>query len=281
MKGVEMKVIKKINNNVVLAKMSDGSDAFIMGKGLGFRKTPFILSNTDSVIEKIYTQKDENTDKYLEIFTSIPLPVVVVTEDIIEQGKQLLNTELNDLLLFSLSDHIKTAIERQTVSEEVINTLHWEIKHIYPTETKVGVYALEQIEKELGVRLPQEEASLIALHFVNAQLKEGTDFSETGKITQIIKDIITIVRYNLKQKVDEDSINFARFVTHLRYFIFRQINNESLNEQTELYDVVKKTAELELECLKRICMYLENNYDWHITNDEQLYLLLHLKRLAK
>ncbi|MGM0216785.1 PRD domain-containing protein [Enterococcus sp. AZ109] len=276
-----MKVIKKINNNVVLAKMSDGSDAFIMGKGLGFRKTPFILRNDDPVIEKIYTQKDENTEKYLDIFTKIPLPVVLVTENIIEKGKQLLNTELNDLLLFSLADHIKNAIERQSISEDVINTLHWEIKHIYPTETQIGNYALKQIEQELLVRLPQEEASLIALHFVNAQLKEGTDFSETGKITQIIKDIITIVRYNLKQQVDEDSINFARFVTHLRYFIFRQINNESLNEQTELYDVVKKTAELELECLKRICMYLENNYEWHITTDEQLYLLLHLKRLAK
>ncbi|WP_207940957.1 beta-glucoside operon transcriptional antiterminator [Enterococcus sp. DIV2402] len=275
-----MKVIKKINNNIVMAKMRDGSEVFVVGRGLGFRQTPFILNDNDEIIEKIFTQQDKNADKYMAIFTQIPLPIINITEKIIEEGKELLQANLNELLLFSLADHINNSVEREEGTDEVINTLHWEIKHIYPTETKIGEYALSLIKEKTAITLPKEESSLIALHFVNAQLKNGADFSETSKITQIIKDIVTIVKYNLKKNINEDSINFARFVTHLRYFIFRQINNESLNEQSELYEVVKKTAEQELECLKKICLYLENNYNWHVTTDEQLYLLLHLKRLS-
>jgi beta-glucoside operon transcriptional antiterminator len=275
-----MKVIKKINNNIVMAKMRDGSEVFVVGRGLGFRQTPFILNDNDEIIEKIFTQQDKNADKYMAIFTQIPLPIINITEKIIEEGKELLQANLNELLLFSLADHINNSVEREEGTDEVINTLHWESKHIYPTETKIGEYALSLIKEKTAITLPKEESSLIALHFVNAQLKNGADFSETSKITQIIKDIVTIVKYNLKKNINEDSINFARFVTHLRYFIFRQINNESLNEQSELYEVVKKTAEQELECLKKICLYLENNYNWHVTTDEQLYLLLHLKRLS-
>jgi beta-glucoside operon transcriptional antiterminator len=263
-----------------MAKMRDGSEVFVVGRGLGFRQTPFILNDNDEIIEKIFTQQDKNADKYMAIFTQIPLPIINITEKIIEEGKELLQANLNELLLFSLADHINNSVEREEGTDEVINTLHWESKHIYPTETKIGEYALSLIKEKTAITLPKEESSLIALHFVNAQLKNGADFSETSKITQIIKDIVTIVKYNLKKNINEDSINFARFVTHLRYFIFRQINNESLNEQSELYEVVKKTAEQELECLKKICLYLENNYNWHVTTDEQLYLLLHLKRLS-
>lgn len=70
--GVYMKVIKKINNNIVMAKMRDGSEVFVVGRGLGFRQTPFILNDNDEIIEKIFTQQDKNADKYMAIFTQIP-----------------------------------------------------------------------------------------------------------------------------------------------------------------------------------------------------------------
>ena len=276
-----MKVTKKINNNVVLALTEDGSEVFVVGKGLGFQKTPFILNKSDPVIEKIFVQNDSDTERYMEIFSKIPLQTILVSEKIIEEGKKMLNSPLNDMLLLSLADHIQNAIERTNSNEELVNTLHWELKHIYPTETKIGEKAVLLVNEELSASLPKEEASFIALHFVNAQLKQGTEFSETAKVTQIIKDIVTIVKYNLKRNINEDSVNFARFITHLRYFIFRQFNNESLNEQTDLYDIVSQAATNELECVKRICLYLDNNYGWRITTDEQLYLLLHLKRLSK
>lgn len=275
---INIKAIKKINNNVVLVKLDDGKEAFVLGKGVGFKKTPYDIEQNDPVIEKIFIQNDVNTNRYIEIFNQIKMPVIMVTEDIISKGKSMLSTDLSETLLFTLADHINNAIQRPNQTDELVNTLHYEVKHIYPTENKIGEYAIEEISKKLNIKLPQEESSLIALHFVNAQLKSN-DFSETSKITQIIKDIITIVKYNMKSEIDENSINFSRFVTHLRYFIIRQINGESLNEKNDLYEVVSKTAEKELGCLKKICEYLEVNHQWNVTTDEQLYLLLHLKRI--
>lgn len=274
-----MNALKKINNNVVLAQKEDGAEIFVVGKGLGFRKTPYVLDEKDPAIEKIFVVSDAYIERYMEVFTKIPTPTILVTEEIIGMGKDSLKTDLNDSLLYSLADHINNAIENHKSDDSISNTLHWEIKHIYPSENKIGEKALEIIKKRLSIQLPKEESSFIALHFVNAQLNSEQGFSETAKVTKIIKDILTIVRFNLKKNLDEESSNFARFIIHLRYFVSRQVNKETFNEQSELYEVISRYAMEEVECVKRICLYLDNNYGWHVSNDEQLYLLLHLKRL--
>ena len=48
-----MKIVKKLNNNVVLALNDKDEEIIVVGKGLGFRKTPYVLEDL-SLIEKKY-----------------------------------------------------------------------------------------------------------------------------------------------------------------------------------------------------------------------------------
>jgi beta-glucoside operon transcriptional antiterminator len=277
--GGKMRVIKKINNNVVLAKNDKEEEVFVVGKGLGFMKTPYELDESSQVIEKIFVQKDNL--KFNTLFNNIPAEIIIVTEDIISQGKQFLGTKLNDGMLIALSDHINTAIDRNKSGEELSDTLQSELKHIYPSEVAMGHQALEIIKDKLGIQLPKSEAGFIALHFVNGQLN-SSDFTETAKITKIIKDILSIVKYYYKVNFDEQSINFSRFVTHLRYFIHRLMNNEDLTQDNiDLFEIIKSEASKEIACIDKINIYLIDNYGWTISNSEKLYLILHLKRVTK
>ncbi|RPK03078.1 PRD domain-containing protein [Priestia endophytica] len=274
-----MRVIKKINNNVVLAINDNEEEIFVVGKGLGFMKTPYNLENSSEKIEKIFVQ-NENL-KFNMLFKSIPSDVILVAEEIISQGREYLGVNLNDTMLIALSDHINTALNRYEDGEEVINSYQWEMKHIYPTEAALGFKSLSIIKEKLGVELPESEASFIALHFVNGQLNSN-DFTETAKINKIMKDILNIIKYHYQVNIDEQSINYARFVTHIRYFLLRLMNNESLNQDNgDVFEIIKSGAKKELDCIDKIDKYLKDNYNWDFPKNEKLYLILHLQRVMR
>ena len=68
-----MKIVKKLNNNVVLALNDKEEEIIVVGKGLGFRKTPYILEDL-SLIEKKYVIPQST--KASEILESIPNEVI-------------------------------------------------------------------------------------------------------------------------------------------------------------------------------------------------------------
>ena len=273
-----MKIVKKLNNNVVLALNDKEEEIIVVGKGLGFRKTPYILEDL-SLIEKKYVIPQST--KASEILESIPNEVIKVTEKIIRSGYKELNMEFNADILLTLSDHINFAIQRNKEGIQVRNPLQWEIKHMYPKEYEIGFHSLDIIENELGVKLDKNEAAFIALHFINAQLGKH-DMTETTKITTIMGEILNLIKYKFKIEFNEDSFEFTRFVTHIRYFIIRQVNNKPLdNDNNDMFSLMKDKLTEELECVEIIEKHLNKNYGWKCTNDEKLYLMLHIQRIRK
>ncbi|MDO5778988.1 MAG: PRD domain-containing protein [Clostridium sp.] len=273
-----MKILKKLNNNVVLALNERGEEIIVTGKGLGFRKMPYILEDI-SLIEKKYIVP-KNT-KASEILESIPNEVIKVTEKVIRSGYKELNMEFNADILLTLSDHINFAIQRSKEGVEIRSPLQWEIKHIYPKEYKIGFNSIEIIENNLGIKLDKNEAAFIALHFINAQIGNH-DMTETTKITTIMGEILSLIKYKFKIEFNEDSFEFTRFVTHIRYFIIRQVNNKPLdNDNNDMFDLMKDKLTEELGCVEIIEKHLNKNYGWKCTNDEKLYLMLHIQRIRK
>jgi beta-glucoside operon transcriptional antiterminator len=272
-----MKVIKKVNNNVALAVNDRNEEVFVVGKGLGFLKTPYEITD-ENIIEKIYVAP--KNIKMFDILNDIPIEDICLAEEIIQAGKRILEKELNSNLLLTLSDHISFALQRSKSGSQVKSPLEWEVKNLYPEETKVGQEALKIVKEKTGVSLPQSEVTFIALHFVNAQTSSG-DMSETTKITAIIGEILSIIKYHFKIDFDETSLNFTRFITHMRYFIKRQMSSKALqNENEEIFQMVRVKYIEEIKCVEKIEKFLEDNYGWSCSNDEKLYLVLHIQRLT-
>lgn len=273
-----MKIVKKLNNNVALALNDKDEEIIVVGKGLGFRKTPYILEDI-FLIEKKYVIPQ--TTKASQILDSIPNEVIRVTEQVIRSGYIELNMEFNVDILLTLSDHINFAVQRSKEDIKIRSPLQWEIKHLYPKEYTIGCNSLDIIEKEIGVRLNRNEATFIALHFINAQIGKQ-DMTETTKITTMMGEILNLIKYKFKIEFYEDSFEFTRFVTHIRYFIMRQVSSKPLdNENNDMFVLMKDKLIEELDCVHIIEKHLEKNYGWKCTNDEKLYLMLHIQRIRK
>lgn len=273
-------IIEKIfNNNAIVAKDSDNRELVVMGRGIGFKKS--VGEKVDeTLIEKTFILKQNDaSEKFKLLLEDIPTEYVSVCYDIIEYAKNMLNTKLNDYIYVTLTDHIYNAIKMFDEGLENPNPLIWEIKKFYPKEFQVGLKALEFIEDELNKKLPDDEAGNIALHLINAQINSSFNKVENvAEQTKKIHDILNIVMYTYGITLDEKSISYERFITHLRFFFQRLNKKEQLKEVDDyLFKKVKTKYKKAYDCMLKIEKYLETE----LSNEEKLYLTLHIQRVTQ
>ncbi|UGB30242.1 BglG family transcription antiterminator LicT [Metabacillus sp. B2-18] len=273
-----MKIEKVFNNNVVSAFNEENIELVIMGKGLAFQKRPGDEIDDDK-IEKVFTLKNKDmSERFKTLLYEVSIELMEVTEEVIKKAKSKLGRELNDSIYVSLTDHINFAIERNKKGLDIKNALLWEIKKLYKDEFSLGVEALGMIKEKLDVTLPEDEAGFIAMHIVNAELNE--EMPNIVNITKTMQDILKIVKYHFKMDFNEESLNFFRFVTHLKFFAQRLYSKTYMEGEDDfLFEAVKNKHKQAYECTEKINDYVERQFDYELTNDEKLYLTIHIERV--
>ncbi len=274
-----MKIAKVYNNNVISAFNEKNEELVVMGRGLAFQKKPGDSIDEDK-IEKIFALKNNDmSEKFKTLLYEVPIEYMEVTEDIIKIAKSRLGRNLNDSIYISLTDHIHFAVERNEKGYDIKNALLWEIKRFYKQEFIIGMEALKIIQEKLGVLLPEDEASFIAMHIVNAELNQ--EMPNVANITKVMQDILNIVKYHFKMDFDEESLNYFRFITHLKFFAQRLYSKTSIEDDDPfLFETVREKHKAAFECTEKINEYIENQFDYSLTNNEKLYLIIHIQRVV-
>lgn len=270
--------VKSLNNNLVLVLDSHQEELILFGKGIGFKK-----KKGDQISEvevsKIYQVKGSQPTSILD---ELSPEILSVTEKIIQLGEERLHQKLSTSILISLADHLQYAIERKQMNTQLAeNTLQWEIKYLYYKEFELGECALTIIHQELDITLPEAEASFIALHFVNAQ-DEKESKNETLLIAAITKDMVKIIQSLFGVALNKESINYSRFVTHIRYFMNRQFHQreEVKNSEGTLYTIIQEQYPKSYACALMIRELLKKDYQFTISDDEMIYLIIHIERVV-
>ena len=273
-----MKIDKIINNNIVSAIEADGKEVVIMGRGLGFGMKPG-KEIPEGKIEKVFRLDSQNsTDKFKELLANLPLEHIQASTEIINYAKSVLNRRLNQSIYITLTDHINFAIERFKERMVFTNPLLNEIKTFYKEEYLIGEYAVALIERRIGITLPVDEAGFIALHIVNAEY--NTAMRDTIDITNLIQNVVKIVKEYFSMDLDETSLNYQRFVTHLRFLAQRIIGGEMLNsENPEFNQLISQMYPEEYACSLKLKDYIQVTYHHDVTEEETAYLAVHIKRI--
>ena len=276
-------IIKKIfNNNSILALNSDKREVVVMGCGIGFKKNIGDLIDQNKV-EKTFILKEKDTsEKFRMILEDIPEEIIYVCYDIIEYAKNILNKELSEYIYITLTDHINNAIKLHKEGLNLYNIILWEVKKFYPEEFKIGLKALSFIKSELDIELPEDEAANIALHLLNSQINNSyKEIGDIAKQAKMINDILNIIRYTYNITLDENSLSYDRFITHLRFF-FKRLNKrdneiDKIEEKDDfLLQQVKEKYVDAYKCMLKIEEYLEKE----LNDEEKLYLTVHIQRIT-
>ncbi|MCB6637306.1 PRD domain-containing protein [[Ruminococcus] torques] len=274
-----MQVIKKLNNNFAICMDKEGKELIAYGKGIGFPKVPYELTDLNQIDRTFY----DIDDKYLDLLQELPEKVLDFAAKLVDIAHNELQYELNPNLVMTLADHIHFCIQRARKKIVVQMPLISEIEQSFPKEAKIGKYAVRQMERRFAVQLNENEASGIAISFANARnsAEKKADTSIQKWFHEALEDTISIVEDTVGILIERESFNFARYSSHLMYLLKRIDSNQTLDTDNGImYQSIREEFPEIAECIDKIEVYFEKRFDIQLSKEEKMYLMLHINRIC-
>ncbi len=278
--GRDMEIKQIINNNVVIS--DDGSgEVIVFGKGIGFNGK--VGQKIDpSAIEKTFVLQNEGFDPSLRAFLDdIPYDVVKFGVKATDYIVRCSNKKISRRILIPLTDHIYSCIERNDSGVRFDTMLSYNVRYLYKDEYKIAEDVIDMMVSDFGIEADKQEAAFITTHIVNAEL--DTDIKDIYTATDIISMSVETVEEFFNIRLNNDDINFARFITHLQFFAKRMVKNTFLEEDTDIE--INKHINLrypnEYKCAKLIGEKIKERYGFQIEDNEYTYLTIHIARLLR
>lgn len=274
-----MRIVKIINNNVVLAD-DDGSPVILTGRGIGFQRSKGQLVDASKIAQSFYPTTREEYENLRDYLADIPPEYIALAKQITQMAENEWNTAFEQSTVIALADHLVFATKRAQSGLVIRHPLRNEVPHLFHGEYQMGKRAIA-IVREQGMMIDDDEAVAITLHFINALAFTGNDLPKTFAMTEVISQIFDVLNSAYGRELTVDSLNAARFVTHLRFFFARAHAGKQLSEHPNSFnESVRDSFPEAYRNAQNVRSLLELHLGTPLTEDEQAYLTLHVERLS-
>ncbi|MEU4685809.1 PRD domain-containing protein [Streptomyces xinghaiensis] len=276
-----MKVLRVLNNNVVLARDEKGQEVILTGRGIGFGSSQGKPVDA-ALVKRVFVPADgRDPDHLAEALALISEEVLhaVVTalgEVGIEERESTRPT-----LAIAVADHIAGALERAARGIAIEYPLRAEVQTLYATEYAQAQRLLRAINDRLTPELDASEATALALHLVNAGFVSG-DLSFTYTMTGVIQQMLAVVRERYSLGVfDASSMGAARFITHVRYLFVRiQQQKQLKGQESTIGKGIRQHYPEATRTAQQLATIVELRLGQQLSEDEVSYLALHVARMT-
>lgn len=274
-----MEILRVFNNNVVLARADTGSEVILTGRGLGFQVKPGQPVDPAKIVRTFVPEDGRSPDSLGSMVASIPPEILSLADEALEAGRAELDIRRSTVLTVALADHLNFAIKRQQNGIDFEYPLEAEVSHLYPAELRAARRILAHVNAAQAVPLADGEAVSIAMHLVNAGFAAG-DLSFTYQMTGVFAQLFDVLEQASGRPIGRDTVNSARFITHLRYFFVRATSGKQLDEgASKLSTAIRDSYPEAYATALRLQSVLELRLGDAMTEDEATYLTLHVARL--
>lgn len=162
------RIVQALNNNVALVKNEQDDQAVVMGLGIVFQKKKGDLI-TPSKVEKVFLLKtEESKENFLTLLKNIPLDILTVTYNMIDDLVAKYHFPVQEYLYVSLTDHVYLVYQKLVKGAYQDSHLP-DISAAYVTEFQMAQEAVAILSQKLSVTFPDDEVGRMALHFINAK----------------------------------------------------------------------------------------------------------------
>lgn len=267
-------VIKSLNNNMVLVK-DNGIEKILLSKGIGFNKKLGDIICEDVVVDKIFSIEDKQNQKNLkEVYSRVDGEFVAICEEAIAEICEELGEELNESIHIGLIDHLALAMKRLKNKEEIVNPFIVEIETLYNIEFEMAKKIIKKIQRKYKVKFPKGEVGFITLHIHSA--RHGRNLSNTIKYSYICNKIIEHIEYSFNTKINKKSLDYARFLSHIRFTMERVLTD--INLKNDLIDVIKSSYPKSYKVSEESSKIIEEALDKKVAEGEIAYIAMHIER---
>ena len=271
-----MKIFKVINNNMVSVKNNDGTETMLKGLAIGYGAKPGDTVDESKIEKRFILESKSVARKFNDIAVGIDKRIIDACVDVISEIISKSKEPLSNNLYLSIIDHVNILMDRMKEGYVFDNFVLWDLKRIYPDEYAIAKWAVQELSNKLECDIPYDEASFLTLHIVSAE--KGRTMQNAYEETNTINEIVEILGKHVPFKEEGNDYFYNRFITHVRYLVENKgnriegnhrRNNMMLETFTNAYPVLAN-------CVEEVNKYLIDKKKWSLSNDEKLYLIIHL-----
>lgn len=267
-------VTKIFNNNIILVNSED-KEKILFAKGIGFGKKPGYVVPKGIKVDKIFTIADsDNIENLNTMIEKVDNDFFVVCEEAIYEISEKINQELNESIHIGLIDHLYFAIKRLKNNEEIENPFLVEIETLYSKEYMLADMVAKKVGAYCNVDIPDGEIAFIALH-IHSAINNGK-ISNTLKNSYLGSTIVEHVEDRLNIEIDRKSLDYARFLTHIKFAIQRIMENIHINN--ELTKIIKSSYKESFSIAEEVAEIIEDELGIKVMEDEVTFLTIHIER---
>lgn len=273
-----MRIIKKINSSAVMCIDDDGRQLVALGRGIGFCEVGSTLG-----IDRIERTFYDVDARYLEALGSLPREIVEFASQFADIASGMFSYELSPNIAFILADHIAFAIKRARENIAFKTPLAFDVAQQYPLEYRLGTLIVQRIESTFNVRLAEDEAAGMVMVLINNITKPGDSESacDGHEFCRFLERATLLIERIMRVKIDRSSFNYARYATHLQYLFRRVKAGEAIeSSNAPMYASLKESYPAERRCAERIEKLIVQETGKGLSDEEKLYLLLHVNRIV-
>lgn len=275
--GVNIKrgiVIKALNNNMVLIK-EHGVEKILLAKGIGFNKKFGDILEDNLEVDKVFSIEDKkNQENLKEVYNRVNGEFVAICEEALAEISEELGEELNETIHIGLIDHLAIAMKRLKNKEQINNPFIVEIETLYSVEFEMAKKIVNKLQDKYEIDFPEGEIGFITLHIHSA--RNGKMLSNSIKYSYLSNKIIIYIEEKFNSKIDKRSLDYARFLSHVRFTIERVLTDTVL--KNDLTEIIKKSYPVSYEIAEGASKIIEETLDKKVCDDEVAYIAMHVER---
>ena len=275
--GVNIKkgiVIKALNNNMVLIK-EHGVEKILLAKGIGFNKKFGDILEDNLEVDKVFSIEDKkNQENLKEVYNRVDGEFVAICEEALAEISEELGEVLNETIHIGLIDHLAIAMKRLKNKEQINNPFIVEIETLYSVEFEMAKKIVNKLQDKYEIDFPEGEIGFITLHIHSA--RNGKMLSNSIKYSYLSNKIIIYIEEKFNSKIDKRSLDYARFLSHVRFTIERVLTDTVL--KNDLTEIIKKSYPISYEIAEGASKIIEETLDKKVCDDEVAYIAMHVER---
>ena len=98
----------------------------------------------------------------------------------------------------------------------------------------------------------------------------------------MIQSIVAIVKKYYNMEFDTETLDYSRFIVHMKFFGQRLFKNKiAADDDTTLQNMIKERYNHDYGCAVKIRGYISTKYNKRISEEEMMFLTVHLRRISK
>ncbi|WP_042221163.1 glucose PTS transporter transcription antiterminator GlcT [Oceanobacillus manasiensis] len=273
----DYRVIKVLNNNVLIAQDQNQREVVLIGKGIGFNKSKDAVIR-ENTVEKLFVLRNKKEQEHykslMPVLDENTLNTIISSIEIIRKRTKSI---LSEKVHVALTDHILFATTRLLSGMAIKNPFLTETKALYPFEYEVAAEVVEFINHSMDIDLPEGEIGFIALHVHSAMTDRAV--SDVNRYSKLIIQLIEMIEEQLHVTIDREGMEYARLLRHLRYTIERVVNGETVQEPEKIALLLKSEYPTCYNLSWKLIKIMQQTLKKPVYEAEAVYLTMHLQRL--